>query len=80
METNSPKVGDIVELLPTDNRNRQLRLQEKKYHWKVLEIGTPQSYNGKLAYLIEYDINHSRWVLAEDIKIYEYRENTYDVY
>ena len=80
METNSPKVGDIVELLPTDNRNRQLRSQEKKYHWKVLEIGTPQCYNGKLAYLIEYEINHSRWVLAEDIKIYEYRENTYDVY
>ena len=79
METKLPKVGDIVELLPTNNRNRQLRSQEKKHHWKVIKIGTPQCYNGNLAYLIEYDINHSRWVLAEDIKIHKFRENTYDV-
>ena len=51
------KVGDIVELLPTNNRNRQLRVQEKKYDWKVIEIGTPQCYVGKLAYLIEHDMN-----------------------
>ena len=69
------KVGDIVELLPTNNRNRQLRAQEKKYDWKVLEIGTPQCYVGKLAYLIEHDMNHSRWVLPEDIAIKYYKES-----
>ena len=46
------KVGDIVELLPTNQRNRQLRSQEKKYDWKVIEIGTPQCYFGELAYHI----------------------------
>ena len=75
MGTNTPKVGDIVELLPTNNRNRQLRSQEKKHHWKVIKIGTPQCYNGNLAYLIEYDINHSRWVLPEDVVIRYYKES-----
>ena len=69
------KVGDIVELLPTNARNRQLRSQEKKYDWRVLEIGTPQCYFGKLAFLIAYDINHSRWVLPEDVAIKIYRES-----
>ena len=69
------KVGDIVELLPTNNRNRQLRAQEKKYDWKVIEIGTPQCYFGELAYHIEYDVNHSRWVLPEDIAIKYYKES-----
>ena len=69
------KVGDIVELLPTNNRNRQLRVQEKKYDWKVLEIGTPQCYVGKLAYLIEHDMNQSRWLLPEDNAIKYYKES-----
>ena len=69
------KTGDIVELLGTNQRNRQLRSQEKKYYWKVLKIGTPQCYFGKLAYLIEYDINHSRWVLPEEVAIKAYRED-----
>ena len=69
------KVGDIVELLPTNARNRQLRSQEKKYDWKVIEIGTPQCYFGKLAFLIAYDNNHSRWVLPEDVAIKIYRES-----
>ena len=69
------KVGDIVELLPTNARNRQLRTQEKKYDWRVLEIGTPQCYFGKLAYHIEYDENHSRWVLPEDIQLRQFHEN-----
>ena len=29
------KVGDIVELLPTNQRNRQLRSQENKHIWKA---------------------------------------------
>ena len=28
------KVGDIVELLPTNNRNRQLRAQDGKMIWE----------------------------------------------
>ena len=75
MENVMIKVGDIVELLPSNNRNRQLRSQENKYYWKVLEIGTPQCYFGKLAFLIEYDMNHSRWVLPEDIAIKYYKES-----
>ena len=68
------KVGDIVELLPSNQRNRQLRSQEGKYYWRVSEIGTPQCFFGKLAFLIEFDINHSRWVLPEDVKLKYYRE------
>ena len=68
------KVGDIVELLPSNQRNRQLRSQEGKYYWRVLEIGTPQCFFGELAYHIEFDVNHSRWVLPEDIKLKIYRE------
>ena len=75
LENEMIKIGDIVELLPTNQRNRQLRSQEKKYDWRVIEIGTPQCYFGKLAYLIEFDINHSRWVLPEDVKIKYYRES-----
>ena len=74
------KEGDIVELLPTDNRNRQLRSQEKKYDWKVLKIDTPQCLAGRLGYFIKHlGSAHTRWVTADDIKINEYRENTYDV-
>ena len=69
------KVGDIVELLPSNQRNRQLRSQEGKYYWRVLEIGTPQCFFGELAYHIEFDVNHSRWVLPEDVQIKYYREN-----
>ena len=69
------KVGDIVELLPSTDRNRQLRSRQNMYYWKVLETGTPQCYLGKFAYLIEHDMNHSRWVLPEDIAIKYYKES-----
>ena len=73
--TSPVKVGDIVELMPTNQRNRQLRSQEGKYDWRVIEIGTPQCYFGKLAYHIEFDVNHSRWVLPDEVQIKYYRES-----
>ena len=80
MGINSIKVGDIVELLPTDNRNRQLRAQEGKYDWKVLQIDTPQCLAGRLGFFIKHlGSDHTRWVSENDIKIHEFRENTYDV-
>ena len=75
------KEGDIVELLPTDNRNRQLRSQEKKYDWEVLTVGTPQCLAGRLGFFIKHlGSDHTRWVSENDIKLHEFRENTYDVY
>ena len=80
MGINSIKVGDIVELLPTDNRNRQLRAQEGKYDWKVLQIDTPQCLAGRLGFFIKHlGSDHTRWVSENDIKLHEFRENTYDV-
>ena len=80
MGINSTKVGDIVELLPTDNRNRQLRSREGKYDWKVLQIDTPQCLAGRLGFFIKHlGSAHTRWVSENDIKLHEFRENTYDV-
>ena len=74
------KEGDIVELLPTDNRNRLLRSQEKKYDWEVLTVGTPQCLAGRLGFFIKHlGSAHTRWVSENDIKLHEFRENTYDV-
>ena len=44
------KVGDIVELQPTNQRNRQLRSQEKKYLWEVLQICPVICFNGEIGY------------------------------
>ena len=80
MGTNTPKVGDIVELLPNNNRNRQLRSQENKHIWEVLTVDTPIYLKGDMGFLIKHiGSNHTRWVTTEDIKIHEFRENTYDV-
>ena len=80
METNTPKVGDIVELLPNNNRNRQLRSQENKHIWEVLTVDTPIYLKGDMGFLIKHvGSNHTRWVTADDIEIHEFRENTYDV-
>ena len=74
------KVGDVVELQPTDNRNRQLRAQEGKYDWEVLTVGTPQCLAGRLGFFIKHlGSAHTRWVSENDIKLHEFRENTYDV-
>tara|TARA_B100001245_G_scaffold136354_1_gene101280 strand:- start:14585 stop:14821 length:237 start_codon:yes stop_codon:yes gene_type:complete len=72
------KQGDIVELLPTNNRNRQLRTQEKKIAWTVIvPAAWPQCFGGKEGILIEShkDRKHSRWVEPKDITLLEYAEN-----
>ena len=80
MADSLPKVGDIVELLPTNQRNRQLRSQEKKHIWEVLTVDTPIYLKGDWGFMIKHvGSDHTRWVVAEDIKISEFRENTYDV-
>ena len=74
------KVGDIVELLPTNNRNRQLRSQENKHFWEVLQVDTPIYLQGELGFMLKaVGSNHTRWAEAGEIKIHEFRENTYDV-
>ena len=74
------KVGDIVELLPTNQRNRQLRSQENKHIWKVLTVDTPIYLKGDLGFMIKHvGSDHTRWVTADDIEITTYQENTYDV-
>ena len=74
------KVGDIVELLPTNNRNRQLRSQEKKIAWTVLvSQAWPQCFGGREAILIEStrDEKHSRWVEPKDITLLSYAESSF---
>ena len=72
------KIGDIVELLPTNNRNRQLRSQNGKYEWVVIKID-PETicFNNQEGILIQsvIDRNHDRWVQREDIQLTKFREN-----
>ena len=80
VETKLPKVGDIVELLPTNNRNRQLRSQENKHFWEVLQVDKPIYLKGDVGFMLKaVGSTHTRWASADDIKIHEFRENTYDV-
>ena len=76
------KVGDIVELLPTNQRNRQLRKQNGKKQWEIIKID-PRTicFNKQEGILIESTIDHkhTRWVQREDIQLTEFRENR-DVY
>jgi len=72
-------VGDIVELLPTNQRNRQLRSQDKKYEWVVRKIDPSTICFGKdEGIYIESCVDqwHSRWVQRADIKLIEFKENT----
>jgi|TARA_B100001964_G_scaffold222958_1_gene268407 hypothetical protein len=75
------KEGDIVELLPTNNRNRQLRAQEGKHEWEVLKID-PRTicFNNNEGILIQSvkDRKHERWVERNDIALIEYREHRRD--
>ena len=75
------KIGDMVELLPTNQRNRQLRKQEGKMAWTVLKID-PKTvcFNNQEGILIEsiQDSDHSRWVQRDDIELKEFRENIRD--
>jgi|TARA_B110001454_G_scaffold153085_1_gene142418 hypothetical protein len=72
------KIGDIVELLPTNNRNRQLRSQNGKYEWVVIKID-PETicFNNQEGILIQsiIDRKHDRWVQREDIQLTKFREN-----
>lgn len=75
------KVGDIVELMPTNNRNRQLRAQEGKYEWEVLKIDPETICFGKKEGILirsNKDRTHERWVERNDIKLIEFRENLRD--
>ena len=72
------KIGDIVELLPTNNRNRQLRSQNGKYEWVVIKID-PETicFNNQEGILIQsvIDRKHECWVQREDIQLTKFREN-----
>ena len=77
------KVGDIVELLPTNQRNRQLRKQNGKWEWEIIKIDTSTiCFNNQEGILIQsvLDRKHDRWVQREDVQISEFRENRKDVY
>jgi len=72
------KIGDTVELLPTNNRNRQLRSQHDKYEWVVIKIDpTTICFNNQEGILIQsiIDRKHDRWVQREDIQLTKFREN-----
>lgn len=77
------KVGDIVELLPTNQRNRQLRKQNGKKQWEIIKIDPSTiCFNNQEGILIQsvLDRKHDRWVQREDVQISEFRENRKDVY
>ena len=61
------KVGDIVELLATNNRNRQLRAQEGKMIWEVIKVDRPLCLNRELGYFIEHKDGHTRWVEPDEV-------------
>ena len=75
------KEGDIVELLPTNQRNRQLRKQNGKWEWVVIKID-PETicFNKQEGILIQsvIDHKHDRWVQRADIQLIEFRENRYE--
>jgi len=82
MNITALKVGDMVELQPTNQRNRQLRKQYDKWEWVIIKID-PETicFNKQEGILIQsvIDRKHDRWVQREDIKLVEYRENQRDV-
>ena len=71
------KTGDIVELQPTDNRNRQLINQERKRIWEVVKTSARvQGLGNEPGVLILHrTTKHERWVPEDDIAISEYVEN-----
>ena len=60
-------MGDIVELLATNNRNRQLRAQDGKMIWEVIKVDRPQCLNNRLGYFIEHKDGHTRWVEPDEV-------------
>ena len=71
------KEGDIVELQPTNNRNRQLRGQERKLIWEVVQVAPwTICFAGEPGIMIMHRAtNHERWVQEDDIKIVDFKEN-----
>ena len=73
------KPGDVVELLPNNQRNRQLRKQEGKMDWTVIKID-PRTicFNHQEGILIQsiQESEHTRWVQREDIVLKRFEENT----
>jgi len=71
------KTGDIVELQPTNNRNRQLINQEKKRIWEVLKTSAQVQAlgNGPGVMILHRVTKHERWVPEDDIAITEYVDN-----
>ena len=82
MNITALKVGDMVELQPTNQRNRQLRKQYDKWEWVIIKID-PETicFNKQEGILIQsvIDRKHDRWVQREDIKLTKFRENQRDV-
>ena len=82
MNITAIKVGDMVELQPTNQRNRQLRKQFNKREWVIVKID-PETicFNNQEGILIQsvIDRKHDRWVQREDIKLTKFRENQRDV-
>ena len=77
MKLTKIKIGDVVELLPTNQRNRQLRRQEGKKEWRVIDFKHHVQALGKEGFAIEsvIDSSHWRWVSIEDIELIKFREN-----
>ena len=78
MSITQVKPGDIVKLLPTNQRNRQLRKQEGKVEWRVLRIDPEtKCFGDKEGIAIEslVDSKHWRWVQRDDIKVITFKEN-----
>ena len=72
------KVGDIVELLPTNQRNRQLRKQDGKKEWVIRKIDPDTICFGRNeGFLIEACVDqwHSRWVERTEIKVIKFAED-----
>jgi len=70
------KTGDIVELQPTDNRNRQLINEDKKRIWEVLKTSAQVQGlgNGPGVLILHRVTKHERWVPEDDIVIIDYVE------
>ena len=81
IENASPiKTGDIVELLPTNQENRVLLSDEKKFAWTVIvPQAWPRCFGGKEGILIECtkDKKHSLWVEPADITLLLYAESRF---
>ena len=71
------KTGDIVELQPTNNRNRQLINQDKKRIWEVLKTSAQVQAlgNGPGVLILHRITQHERWVPDDDIAISDYVDN-----